>query len=162
MDEAKWETIAKRQGRKSVAGNGGMRARDDQHAADADRCRRADGGARRRSRGARRLAREAMERMAPPRWRGRETMENSMSTEAPTSPQAPENLDDRITELTAITSSILADAERLRDRVAELASNGAKIPDEIAELVDRLHATADEAERDLALADDLDDWTRAA
>jgi uncharacterized phage infection (PIP) family protein YhgE len=89
-------------------------------------------------------------------------MENSMSTEAPTSPQAPENLDDRITELAAIASSILADAERLRDRVADLASDGAKIPDEIAELVDRLHATADEAERGLALADDLDDWTRGA
>jgi len=78
-----------------------------------------------------------------------------MSTEVTTSPQAP---DDCIAELAAIASSILADAERLRDRVAELESDGAKIPDEIVEVVDRLHATAEEAARELdAAADELDE-----
>ena len=63
-----------------------------------------------------------------------------MSTESHVTAQRPEDLDDRVAALAVLATNIESDAERLRDLVAELAADGAKVPDGIDELVDRLVA----------------------
>jgi hypothetical protein len=83
----------------------------------------------------------------------------TMSTESPVTAQRPEDLDDRVAALAVLATNIVSDAERLRDLVAELAADGAKVPDGIDELVDRLVAAAGEAARDFDQIADADDWT---
>jgi hypothetical protein len=85
-----------------------------------------------------------------------------MSSEALTSPQAAENLADRLItevgELAEFASDIVADAEKLCDRVAELENDGIEIP-AVVDAVDRLHMTAAAAARELAaVVKDFEDW----
>ena len=75
-----------------------------------------------------------------------------MSPEAPTPPQAPKSADDEIRELAEFAAGIVADAERLCDRVAELESD-----DALADAADQLHMTAAWVTRELAaVVEDID------
>jgi hypothetical protein len=64
----------------------------------------------------------------------------------------------KIGELAELAAGLLADARSLRDRVTELADDGMEIPALVA-AVDRLHAAAGAAARELAAVDnDFNDW----
>ena len=79
-----------------------------------------------------------------------------MSSDSPTSPQAPKSFDEEIRELVEFAAGIVADAERLCDRVAELESDDIELA-AVIEAADRLHMAARAAVRALtAVVDDFD------
>jgi hypothetical protein len=79
-----------------------------------------------------------------------------MSSEGPTPPQAPETADDEIRDLVEFAAGIVADAERLCDRVAELESDDMKLP-AVVDAADQLHMAARAAVRALtAVVEDID------
>jgi len=74
-----------------------------------------------------------------------------MSSEGPTPPQAPETADDEIRELVEFAAGIVADAERLCDRVDDM-----KLP-AVVDAADQLHMAARAAVRALtAVVEDID------
>ena len=90
-----------------------------------------------------------------------------MSSEGPSSPQAPETADDSITigDLAEFAADILADARSLRDRVTDLENDGMEIR-AIVDAVDRLHETAAWVAREFATEvkdfENFDDFKRLA